>query len=33
MLGLEKKRLWQLRLIAALLVLFALGVRWQANRH
>ncbi len=30
-LGLEKKRAWQLPIIAALLVLFALGVRWWYN--
>ena len=27
-LGLERKRAWQLPLIAVLLVLFGLGVRW-----
>ncbi len=30
-LGLEKKRAWQLPIIAALLVLFGLGVRWWYN--
>ncbi len=30
-LGLEKKRAWQLPIIAALLVLFGLGVRWWFN--
>ncbi len=32
-LGLEKKRAWQLPIIAGLLVLFGLGVWWWANRH
>ena len=32
-LGLEKKRAWQLPIIAALLVLFGLGVWWYYNWH
>ena len=30
-LGLEKKRAWQLPLLAGLLVVFGLGVRWWYN--
>ncbi len=30
-LGLEKKRAWQLPIIAGLLVVFGLGVRWWYN--
>ena len=32
-LGLEKKRAWQLPIIAGLLALFGLGVRWLGVRE